>query len=157
VIAPRAVVLLALVAGLSAGCGDDEPDARGDVRAAVERFGEATAEKDYQALCDELLAGVLVTRLQRVGLPCELALQRGLGDVRDPKIEIGEIAVQGTRALVAVTSRAAGQRPSEDAIELVREGGEWKIASLAQPEEEAGTATTTTPATTTPATTTPAP
>jgi hypothetical protein len=56
-----------------------------------------------------------------------------------------------------VHTTAAGQPPSDDALQLVREGKAWKIASLAEPTggsqttttETAPTATQTTPTTTT--------
>ncbi|MBI5104149.1 MAG: hypothetical protein HZB46_04030 [Solirubrobacterales bacterium] len=143
-----AAVLLALAA--LAGCGgDDEPSPEEAVRAAVQRFGDATAKKDYREICDQLLSSRLVERVEGVGLPCEQALQRGLGDVKNPRIRIGDIGVQGGRALVSVRSTADNQPPSDDAVELVREGGEWKIASLAAPDEGGGAATTTTPQATT--------
>jgi hypothetical protein len=158
---PAAVVLsavhlfLALCVPLFAvGCGADDEKAdetpEAQVRAVVERFAQATANKDYQTICDALLASTLVRNVERLGLPCEVALQRGLGEVRAPRLEIRQIVVRGNRALVSVHSTAAGQAPSDDALELVTEDEDWKIASLATP---AGTGTTTSP----PATTTTGP
>jgi hypothetical protein len=157
-------VLLAALAVAAAGCGADEegggsdagPSAEQQVRAVVARFGIATREKDYQEICDQLLADVLIEKIEGVGLPCEGALQRGLGDVEAPTLQINEVSIARGRALVSVHTTAAGQPPSDDALQLVREGKTWKIASLAEPAGGSETTTATTPTTTatTPTTTT---
>jgi hypothetical protein len=155
---------------LLAGCGaDSEGGGGGDtgglsdndqVRAVVAKFGIATRAKDYQEICDRLLADALVQKIEAIGLPCESALQRGLGDVRSPTLTINEVSIARGRALVSIHTTAAGQPDSDDALQLIQEGGDWKIASLAEPkggtETTATTPTTTatTPTTTTPTTTT---
>jgi hypothetical protein len=150
--------LAALLALAVAGCGADEEGGGGggggvpadqQVRAVVARFGAATRTKDYQEICDNLLSQDLVDKIEAIGLPCESALQRGLGDVRDPTLAINEVSISGSRALVSIHTTATGQQPSDDALQVVRESGEWKIASLAAPSDQR-TQTQTTPTTTTP-------
>jgi hypothetical protein len=150
----RALALLAAVcaAGLAAGCGSDSEGDAGAEKAArqvVERFGAAAAGHDYQTICDDLLSEELIKTVESVGLPCEVALQKGLASVREPKIEVRQVRVQGARALVSVHSTAAGQQPSDDAVQLVREDGEWRIASLVSPGGQSTTTTTTTTPSTT--------
>jgi hypothetical protein len=53
-----------------------------------------------------------------------------------PPIEAGKRR-QGIRALAEVYSGAAGQRSSTDIVQLVREGGTWRVTSLAGPEPPA--------------------
>jgi hypothetical protein len=118
------------VAALS-GCGGEEP-VTDEVRGAVEDFGRASADKDYQRLCDEILAPQLIESVERVGLPCEQALRQGLGDVRAPKVEVRSVVVNRDKALVQVRSSAAGQQPSQDTLEVVRQDGRWRISSLAR-------------------------
>jgi hypothetical protein len=149
--APITVLALAI-----AGCGADEEGGGGggvpaeqQVRAVVARFGVATRGKDYQQLCDRLLSKDLVNKIEGIGLPCESAVQRGLGGVRNPTLEINEVSISGGRALVSIHTTATGEAPSDDALQVVREDGEWKIASLAAPTDER-TKTETTPTTTTP-------
>jgi hypothetical protein len=151
--APIAVLVLALAV---AGCGADEEAGGGgglpaeqQVRAVVARFGVATRAKDYQQICDRLLSKDLVAKIEAIGLPCESAVQRGLGGVRNPTLEINEVSISGNRALVSIHTTAIGEAPSDDALQVVREDGEWKIASLAAPDDER-TKTDTTPTTTTP-------
>jgi hypothetical protein len=150
------VPLAALVgAATLAGCGADSeggggPDATTQVRAVVARFGVATRTHDYQTICDDLLADDLVNKIEAIGLPCESALSRGLGDVKSPTLTINDVSIAGARALVSIHTTAAGQPASDDALQLVRESNRWKIASLAAP---AGGEATTETATTETATT----
>ena len=120
--------LVVLGAGVTA-CGGGPTDAE-RVHAAVEAFGRATAAKDYQRLCDRLLAPDLVEEVESSGLPCEVALQQGLGEVEAPTLTIGRIDVSGDRATADVRSAAAGEPPSRDTLQLVRVGDSWRIASL---------------------------
>jgi hypothetical protein len=122
---PAALLGLSLVLS---GCGGT-PDPE-KVKAVVEAFGEATAAKDYTRLCDTLLAPKLIEEVERVGLPCEQALEQGLGQVRAPKLTIGRIEIDDDKATAQVRTAAAGELPSEDELELVRFGDGWRIASL---------------------------
>ena len=123
--------LVALVAAALAlgGCGSGPSDAD-QVRSAVLAFGRATAAKDYQRLCDELLAPRLVDEIKQAGLPCEAALQKGLGDVKDPKLTLGRVAVEGDSATADVRTSARGQQPARATLKLTKVGGRWRIASL---------------------------
>ncbi len=100
------------------------------VRAAVVGFGDASARKDYQAICDKLITPALVKGVEAVGLPCELAFKQGLGDVRKPTLEVLSVAVTGDRARARVATGAEGQRPSTDVLRLQRLEGSWRIAAL---------------------------
>lgn len=160
---PRLAALAVLLVALAAsGCGADTengggPDATTEVRATVAKFGIATRGHDWQTICDDLLSKALVTKIVDVGLPCETAIEKGLGDVENPTLEITDVSLAGARALVSIHTTAAGQQASDDALQLVKEEGEWRIASLAAPEEGQSTTapgTTAAPSTTTTATTT---
>ncbi len=136
---PALALLAAVALGLTA-CGQSDQE---QIRETLDRFQKATAKKDYQALCDDVLASAFAMRLRGVGLPCEVGLQTGLGDVRRPTLEVTGVEVAGDEALARVNTAAAGQRPSSDTIKLVKEDDEWRIASLAAPQPQP-------PATTTP-------
>jgi Putative lumazine-binding len=128
----RRVRYLATAVGLLvlAGCGEEGPSPEQQVRDAVVEFGRATAAKDYRTLCDRLLAPSLIEEVESIGLPCEVALRQGLGQVRDPRLTIGRIEVRDDRASAQVRTTAAGEQPSEDTLELVDVDGSWKISSL---------------------------
>jgi len=123
-------ILAALALAVLVGCGDQGPTPEEQVRSTVAEFGRATAAKDYDALCDRILAPELVKDAESIGLPCEVALRQGLGEVRDPRITIGAVNVDGERASAQIRTAAAGQEPSEDTLRLVNVDGTWKIASL---------------------------
>ena len=125
---PRFVAVLLVAASLS-GCGAGPSDTE-QVQAAVEAFGRATAAKDYQGLCDRLLSPDLVQEVEQAGLPCEVALRQGLGDVQAPTLTIGAIKVDDDKATAEVNSAAQGQPPSRDTLQLERVGDSWRIASL---------------------------
>ena len=125
---PRFVAVLLVAAGLSEYGG--EPSDTEQVQAAVEAFGRASAAKDYQGLCDRLLAPDLVQEVEQAGLPCEVALRQGLGDVQAPTLTIGTIKVDDDKATAEVNSAAQGQPPSRDTLQLQRVGDSWRIASL---------------------------
>jgi hypothetical protein len=118
-----------------AGCGDSGPTDEEQVRTTLTAFSRATAAKDYQTLCDRLLAPSLIADLKKIGLPCEIALQQGLRDVKQPRLIIGAVTVKGKKATADVRSTAEGEAPSKDTIELERTDKGWRIASLATPSE----------------------
>jgi Putative lumazine-binding len=122
--------LAAIALLVVAGCGEQGPTPEEQVRAKVAEFGRATAAKDYQTLCDRILAPSLIEEIKEIGLPCEVALRQGLGEVRDPRLTIGRVDVQGESASAQVRTSATGQAPSEDTLRLVNENGTWKISSL---------------------------
>jgi hypothetical protein len=115
---------------LLAGCGEGGPTPEEQVRSTVTEFGRATAAKDYQTLCDRLLAPSLVEEVESIGLPCEVALRQGLGDVREPRLTIGRIQINDDKASAEVRTSASGEEPSKDTLELVNLDGTWKISSL---------------------------
>ena len=121
--------MLALVLALpfAAGCGSDD---EGDVRDTLAAFAEATAKKDYQRICDDLLAPALLENLRRTNLPCEVALKTGLEDRRRPQLRVLSVRVDDDTASARVRSTAEGEEPSEDIVQLVKVDGDWRIASL---------------------------
>jgi hypothetical protein len=123
-------LLLVLAACALAGCGDGGPSDEEQIRATLAQFQRATESGDYRALCDRILAPKLVDTVEQIGLSCEAALEKGFEDVREPRLSVGTIAVNDDTATAQVRSSAAGQAPSEDAVDLVRVGDAWRIASL---------------------------
>lgn len=101
-------------------------------RASVERFAAAVEGRDWPTICHRLLATELRDKLQAVDLPCERALQLGVGDVRAPRLTVENVVVVDDRARAAVRTDAAGQTPSADVLSLVKQGGAWRISALNQ-------------------------
>ena len=131
---PIVLLLILLVVVLK-----PEADSEEQVRETLDRYAQATREKDYQTLCDDLYASDLVDRIRAAGLPCEVALRTGLEDRQNPQLQVLAVDVTSDTASARVRSTAVGEVPSVDTVGLVEEDGEWKVASLS----EAGSATTT--------------
>jgi hypothetical protein len=128
-VATRLLLLLVCACAL-AGCGESGPTDEERVRSTLAEFQRATAERDYAALCTRILAPKLIETVKQIGLPCEVALEKGFEGVSDPRVSVGAITVKDTTATAEVRSSAAGQEPSEDTVELVKVGEGWRIASL---------------------------
>lgn len=103
------------------------PDDAKLVRETLVRYATASRNKDYQTLCDDLLASSYVKQTASSGLPCEVALRTALEDVHNPTLTVGTIDVNGDRAAAKVTGSAAGQVPGTSVYTLIREDGTWKI------------------------------
>ncbi len=119
------VLLVVLVLVLKPGSEDNE-----EVRETLERFAAATRDKDYQEICDDVLADELVERVRSAGLPCEVALKVGFDQRRNPRLEVLRIEVNGDRAAARVRTTAVAEVPSTDVLQLAKEDGRWRIASL---------------------------
>ena len=126
----RPLALIAATAvGVLAGCGGGDQSAA--VRATLNRFVQATGRQDYRTLCTQILAPSLVSNVEQIGLPCEIALSRGFGSVSKPRLSVRKVSVNGNRATAAVHTTAANQAPLDGTINLVRIGGRWRVSSLA--------------------------
>jgi hypothetical protein len=128
-VATRPLALVLAVCALTA-CGESGPSDEEQVRTTLAEFARATEARDYEALCDRVFAPELIETVKQIGLPCEVALEKGFEDVREPRLSVGAIDVRGDRATAEVRSSAAGESPSQDTVELVRVGDGWRIDSL---------------------------
>ena len=122
-----ALVVVTLALG---GCGADASD---QIRAEVQQLAQATADRSYGLICDQILAPSLVAHLVSNGIPCAQALKVGLGGVRNPVVSVGKVVIRGSRAWAITLSSARGQRAEVVAIELNLTGQGWRITSLASP------------------------
>ena len=77
-----------------------------------------------------MLAPKLIETVEQIGLPCEVALQKGFEDVEDPRLTVGTVTVDGDRRPRRCAPAPPARRPARTRVELVRVGGGWRIASL---------------------------
>jgi hypothetical protein len=125
------VVLVLLLAAPVAGCGGDDPATpEQQVRTVLTTFATAVERRDYQTICTRVLAPRLLDGLRQISLPCEVALQKSLGRVKDPRLTVGAVTVDGPRATAQVRTSAASQQPSSDTVRLDRIKGSWKVSDL---------------------------
>jgi hypothetical protein len=117
-------------AGCSLGNTESKPatgPAR-EVAKVVDRLESATAKGDWRAVCDDLFTAR--ARASAGGRDCPAQLRSDAGHLSRPRIDVLRITLKGRTAAVRVRSRAAGQPPLQDVIELRREGGKYRIDAL---------------------------
>lgn len=100
------------------------------MRATLKTFATAVEKRQYGRICEDVFAPELLRGLQQIGLPCEAALRTSLGQVREPRLTVGEVTVKGTTARAEVRTAAANQAPSTDTLELTRRKGAWRVSAL---------------------------
>jgi hypothetical protein len=128
-----ALTALITLSGCSLGADEEtrtEP-ARGapkDIAAVVQTLERATRRGDWRGICRDLFTAA--ARRRAGGRECPKLLRSSAGDVRRPRIELVSLELRSGRARATVRTRAGGQRPLTDVIELRREGGRWRIESL---------------------------
>ena len=135
----RLITLTAgIVLGLLAACGDDVPTDELQVRETLTTFASSVEERDYKTLCEDVFAPDLLTGLQQIGLPCEVAMRTSLGEVEAPKLTVGEVTIDGLTARAEIKTSAEGQNPSSDTLALKKVDGRWQVSALgADPEPKA--------------------
>ncbi len=135
----RALTVLAAAVAtvlLGSSCGGESGDPRalgGPAREAVQLVGEfrdALAGRDFERICDVLLAREL--RRQAGGKDCPDLLKRTAADVRGPAITVETLTIKRHQVTAEVTTTTAGQPPVPDTMELVRQRGRLRIRSLSE-------------------------
>jgi hypothetical protein len=120
-----AILLTATVAG----CGSNETSV---VRNKVAQFAQAVANHDYKTICTEDLSPQALADLAEVG--CERAMRDGLASVRDPRMAVGAVTVNGDHASVLTVSQALGEKATLTKLELIDTVNGWRILpSLGSP------------------------
>jgi hypothetical protein len=98
------------------------------VAKVVEQLEAAIAERDFKAVCDELLTPA--ARDRSGGKGCAATMRESVEDLRRPRIRVLSINIAGRRAEARIRSRATGQRPVDETLQLERDGRSYRIASL---------------------------
>jgi hypothetical protein len=131
-----AALLVALPLTLGA-CGQAQKDSAKDftgeqkaVAQTVEDLQKASRKGDEGKICDDLLAPALVTKIKTASKDtCEQALHDALRDADTFELQVEKVAVDGSTATATVTSDT-GPKDRTDTLELVKDGGAWKISTL---------------------------
>lgn len=129
-----AIVATALLALTLAACGGavSTGSFKGSSKAVAQRISDFQSDVtggDEKKLCGRDLASAVRTRLQAAGSTCEEAFKKQLGAIDDFELSIASIAVHGKSATARVKSTWSGKQRTTT-MQLVEEGGAWKIASV---------------------------
>lgn len=134
----RACALLAgtLLAAGATACGSTVSTSgfTGESHAVAQRISSYQADiaaASEQKLCSEDLSSALRARLSGTGGSCAQTLKRQLDSIDDYEVTVekGGIAVSGATATAHVRSTWSG-KPRSTTLELVKQGGSWRIAGL---------------------------
>lgn len=113
---------------------DSEDDFNAEQQEVIETitaFGDATANKDYKTLCNDLLS----EEASNIGGDCEKTFSKTGEALSDFKLTIKSVEVKPdgktASAEVSVTSNVSPE-PQVQTLSLVKEGGEWRIQILGQ-------------------------
>ena len=128
-----ASVLVAAVA--LTGClpgSDDEPKpikgAPKEVADVIARLERATQRRQFAVLCDQLFTAS--ARARAGGKDCVALLRETAKDVRQARIRLLDVRINGRRATARVRTTAEGQTAVEETIDLVRQRGRYRISAL---------------------------
>jgi hypothetical protein len=114
-----------------AGCGGGGGSDEDQVREVVQSFVDAGNEKDPAAAC-ELLARQQLRAVRKLGGSCPEVVA-GLLEASNggTSVTVDEVRIEGNRATADVTVKAGGgSGPGRSSsLLLVREDGEWRLAS----------------------------
>jgi hypothetical protein len=131
----RATLALAplLVTGLAA-CGSTVSTSsfKGASQAVAQRISDFQSDVtsgEEKKLCNSDLARAVQARLTAAGGSCRQALKNQLGAIDDYELSVDSIAVHGTNATASVKSTWSGKQRLTT-LQLVKEGGAWKISAL---------------------------
>jgi hypothetical protein len=126
-----AVVAMLAPVGCSLG-GDDEPQPVSgpakEVAAAVERFEQAVARRDFKTICNELFTAT--ARHRAGGDDCVAQTSSAVEGLRRPRLQIEEIRVSDDTAAVKVATEASGQARVIDSMELRKTDGRWLVEAV---------------------------
>ena len=95
----------------------------------MKRLERAVAAEDWATICDELFTPAARRRAGGAGLPAPAALGRRGRHAGHGSSVVSDRA-EARASLVRVRSRARGQPPLADVIELRREADGYRIESL---------------------------
>jgi ABC-type oligopeptide transport system substrate-binding subunit len=138
---PRSALLAAVVAAAAvlAGCAPSTTSSsnstskfKGDQRQAaqtIEDLEAAANDGNETKICNELLSRALSGRLAAHGASCPVATKAAVKDADSVGMTVDQVRINGDRA----TARVTLDRGNKDRVvnmQLVREGGRWKIAEL---------------------------
>lgn len=97
----------------------------------IAEFADATEDKDYKKICDEILS----KEAQKLGGDCASTLEKTGSTIKDFKIIVTSVTIgeDGKTATAEATTETNGQKGAAQALTLAKdEKGEWRVTILGQ-------------------------
>jgi ketosteroid isomerase-like protein len=117
-----------MVAVVLAGCGGGDDGGGGgaqSAQSAVQSYVDAWKNADFQQICD-LLSDQF--RQQLGGDNCPRFVKAG--GIQQPDLQVIAVHENGDRATARLKSGGESGKPAKQEISLVRQDGDWRIASV---------------------------
>jgi hypothetical protein len=129
-----AAAFVAVGALVAAGCGStssarDFAGAEQAIAEKVEQLQSAGESRDGDEICTEVVSRALRQALTAPGSTCPEQVDEALGDADDFELDVRDVTIRGERATAQVRARVGGAERLR-AVELVRQGGGWRVDSL---------------------------
>jgi hypothetical protein len=133
----RVLALLVALPLVLSACGqtakDSATDFQGDQKAVaqtVEDLQSASRKHDGARICTSLLAPALVAQIKKAsGSDCDKGVKDSLSDADSFELQVQKVTIADGKASAVVKSEG-GDKDRVDTLELVKDGGVWKIATL---------------------------
>jgi hypothetical protein len=138
----RLVALLVALPFALGACGQAAKDSaenfkgdQKDVAQSVEDLQSFARKGQADKICTELLATTLVAKIKQASNgTCDTVLKDALSDADAFELEVQKVTVNGDKATAVVKSEGGGSGSNNKdrtaTLELVRDKGAWKIATL---------------------------
>jgi hypothetical protein len=103
--------------------------AQADVAKTISDLQTAAQRKDATKICTQLLAKVLVTKLDAPGTSCSQEIDKAVSDSDEFSLQVQSVTVTGAQATAKVRQ---GKNGAIRTMDLTREANRWKVSSLSQ-------------------------
>jgi hypothetical protein len=100
-----------------------------DVATTIDDLHSAAAKNDEGQVCSQLLAKQLVDTLDAAPGGCQAKVKTALKDTDTTNLTVEAVAIDGNRATARVKTEN-GAKDKTTTLQLVNEGGRWKISSF---------------------------
>jgi hypothetical protein len=120
-----------------AGCAQQETSVNSfkgsekDVAQVIADLQSDAQGRKPEVICSDVLSRALADKLKASGgNDCTAEMEKIAGDADDYKLEVTDVAINGSTATAKVESRKGGKTDAETTFSLVREDGDWRLNDL---------------------------
>ena len=116
----------------SGGHGNSAAASADEVTATVQAFGQALQQRDFGTMCN-LFTGA--ARAAEGGSACASTLAGNAALLQKPHVRMTSMFVHRGSAVADITVRQEHQPVMTEVLQLVRQGGQFKVSAVTSPGE----------------------